>query len=231
MTSIPDRIKTVIQRIEQAAIQAGRQAEDIQLIAVSKTKPNPDIEEAIECGQLHFGENKMQELTQKMEAITNPAIQWHMIGTMQSNKIKYIAPRVNWIHSVHKAKYLDEIEKRVPDGHHIRVLFQVNISGENQKSGCSPDELPGLLKHAMQFSKLSVHGLMGIASLVDDPEQVRSEFSLLRELLEHHQTFNGPNIALNELSMGMSADLEVAIQEGATMVRVGSDIFGSRNYA
>ncbi|MEO1023238.1 MAG: YggS family pyridoxal phosphate-dependent enzyme [Bacteroidota bacterium] len=231
MSSIAERIKAVKQRVEQAAVQAGRQAEDVQLIAVSKTKPTPDIEEAIASGQFHFGENKMQELAQKMDAITHPSAQWHMIGTMQSNKIKYIAPRVNWIHSVHKAKYLDEIEKRVPDGHHVHVLFQVNISGESQKSGCSPDELPRLLEHAAQFSKLSVHGLMGISSMVDDPEQVRSEFSLLRELFEHYREFDAPNVSLTELSMGMSADLEVAIQEGATMVRVGSDIFGSRNYA
>ncbi len=229
--SIPENLAKIKNRIRLACEKSGRNPEDITLIAVSKTKPNEAIIEACISGQLHFGENRMQELQDKMESVELPGIQWHMIGTMQSNKIKYIADRVDWIHSVSKAKYLDEIEKRAASADRtIHVLIQVNISGEDQKSGCEIDELAGILEHAKSFPHIKIRGLMGMATFTDNPEDVRDEFALLRTTLENHQYLNGGNIELKELSMGMSGDFEVAIEEGSTMVRVGSAIFGARNY-
>ncbi len=229
--SIKENLKEIKHRIKIACEKSSRNPEEITLIAVSKTKPNEAIIEACTAGQLHYGENRMQELQDKMERIELPGIQWHMIGTIQSNKIKYIAERVHWIHSVSKAKYLNEIEKRASSANRtINVLIQVNISGEDQKSGCEISDLPKILGHAKQLEYVQIKGLMGMATFTDDPEDVRHEFALLRTTLEDHKHFNGNNIELKELSMGMSGDFEVAIEEGATMVRVGSAIFGSRNY-
>ena len=229
--SIRENLKEIRGRIKAACEKSGRKPEEVTLIAVSKTKPNEAIIDACTAGQLHFGENRMQELQDKMESIELPGIQWHMIGTMQSNKIKYITDRVDWIHSVSKAKYLDEIEKRAASsGRTINVLIQVNISGEDQKSGCEVSELAEILNYAKSLDHVKIKGLMGMATFTDDAESVRHEFALLRNTLKDHQTYNGGNIELKELSMGMSGDFEVAIEEGATMVRVGSAIFGSRNY-
>ena len=230
-TSIHENLNEIKNRIRAACKKSGRNPEDVTLIAVSKTKPNEAIIDACTAGQLHFGENRMQELQDKMESIELPGIQWHMIGTMQSNKIKYISERVHWIHSVSKAKYLDEIEKRASSANRtINVLIQVNISGEDQKSGCEIMELKEILEHAKSHEHLKIRGLMGMATFTDNPEDVRHEFALLRNTLEEHKHLNSGNIDLKELSMGMSGDFEVAIEEGATMIRVGSAIFGSRNY-
>ncbi|MBO6536858.1 MAG: YggS family pyridoxal phosphate-dependent enzyme [Balneolaceae bacterium] len=231
---VTDDIKTNLEeirnRITAAAERSGRDPKEITLIAVSKTKPNEAILEAINAGQLHFGENRMQELQSKMDEIDHSGAQWHMIGTMQSNKIKYIAHRVNWIHSVGKAKYLKEIDKRAnQNNHHVNVLIQVNISDEDQKSGCEITDLEAILSKAKDYSNITVKGLMGMARFVDDPEEVRDEFKLLKSAFDAHQHLNGGNIDLTELSMGMSNDFEVAIEEGSTMVRIGSAIFGARN--
>ncbi len=229
--NIGQNLQAVHQRIQRACEKAGRDASGITLIAVSKTKPNSDILKAIEHGQLAFGENRMKELEDKMESIALPDISWHMIGNLQTNKIKYIAHRVDWIHSVEKLKYIKEISKRAGQSNRIvNVLIQVNISGESQKGGCEPDELASILKGAVDYEHVRVKGLMGMATFTDDPEDVRGEFKLLKQLFDEHQHLNGEHIQLEHLSIGMSNDLEVAIEEGATMVRVGSDIFGPRNY-
>lgn len=230
MNSISENIEIINQRIKAAAEKSGRNSADIKLIAVSKTKPSSAILEALEAGQIHYGENRMQELQNKMIEIEHPDIQWHMIGTMQTNKIKYIANQVHWIHSVGKAKYLNEINKRAEQANrNINVLIQVNISAEDQKSGCDPSELEGIIEIARNFKNITIRGLMGMARFTDNPEDVRDEFALLKSTFDEHSHLNGENIQLNELSMGMSNDFEVAIEEGATMVRVGSAIFGSRN--
>lgn len=230
MSSIAENIALINNQIKDAAKKAGRDPETIKLIAVSKTKPNEAILEALDVGQLHFGENRMQELQTKMVEIPSKDIQWHMIGTMQSNKIKYIAERVNWIHSVGKAKYLKEIDKRAQQySRIINVLIQVNISGEDQKSGCEPDELEAIFDSARQYSNIEVRGLMGMARFVSNPEEVRGEFALLKKTFDEHLHLNQGNIQLTELSMGMSNDFSVAIEEGSTMVRIGSSIFGARN--
>ena len=216
--------------IIETCIRCGRNPADVTLVAVSKTKPMSAVVVASKHGQYHFGENRMQELRDKMDAIQNPELQWHMIGTVQTNKIKHIAHRVNWIHSVSKTKHLDEIEKRASSHKRtINILIQVNISGEYQKSGCDATELPAILEHATLCSYIKVRGLMGLATFTNKPEKVRPEFAQLRDLLEKYSYLNEENIQLKELSMGMSCDYSVAIEEGSTMIRVGTAIFGSRN--
>lgn len=229
--NIAKNLESIKQKIQQAAERAGRDSNDIMLVAVSKTKPASDILEAVTAGHLHFGENRMKELEDKMAEIAMPDVVWHFIGNLQTNKIKYIADRVNWIHSVEKAKYLKEIEKRAGQANRVvNTLIQVNISDEKQKGGCKPEELANILESAQNYDYLRVRGLMGMATFVDDPEDVRSEFSLLKELFDSHQKYNGGSVNLEHLSMGMTNDMEVAIEEGATMVRIGSAIFGERNY-
>lgn len=227
---ICQNLKNIQTRIQAACEKAGRNPDEITLIAVSKTKPLQDIKQAFACGQLHFGENRAKELQDKMDAYPEDRIQWHMVGSPQTNKIKYMVERVNWIDAVPKKKTLEEIEKRASRIKRvINTLIQVNISGEGQKSGCAPEELEDILKYAQELKYARVRGLMGIATLVDDPEEVRSEFRLLHDLLEEHQSYNNENVQLNQLSMGMTNDLEVAIEEGSTMIRVGRAIFGERN--
>ncbi|MGN8225508.1 YggS family pyridoxal phosphate-dependent enzyme [Gracilimonas sp. BCB1] len=228
---IAQNLKSIQQKIEKAAKDSGRDPKEITLVAVSKTKPSEDILEAITAGHLQFGENRMKELEDKMAEIELPDVVWHFIGNIQTNKIKYIADRVNWIHSVEKAKYLKEIEKRAGKANRVvNALIQVNISGENQKGGCEPGDLAKILESAQDYDHVKIQGLMGMATFVDDPEDVRSEFKLLKELFDSHQKYNKGSVNLKHLSMGMTNDMEVAIQEGATMVRIGSAIFGERNY-
>ncbi|MDZ7772614.1 MAG: YggS family pyridoxal phosphate-dependent enzyme [Balneolaceae bacterium] len=228
---IPSNLEQLQQRIDKACREAGRNPKDITLVAVSKTKPLERIREAFACGQVHFGENRAKELQDKMEGWDEPDVRWHMVGNLQTNKIKYMVERVDWIDSVPKKKILREIEKRASRiDRVIDTLIQVNISGENQKSGCEPEDLPGILEYGQGLEHVRIRGLMGIASLVDDPEEVRPEFRLMRELLQEHRTSYGGNVQLEHLSMGMTNDLEVAIQEGSTMLRVGRAIFGERNY-
>jgi PLP dependent protein len=222
MSTLCDRLNEVRSRIRAAAEAAGRHPASIRLIAVSKTHPLDSVMAAHACGQVDFGENRVQELGPKMEQ--GPAdARWHMIGTLQTNKIKYLAGRVDVIHSVPSVKALEEIDKRAEAaGRVIEVLIQVNISDEDQKSGCEPADLPVLVESAKGMAHIRLIGLMGIASLEAEAEAVRPQFRLLRELRDRHL---GPQA---ELSMGMSHDLAVAVAEGATMVRVGTSIFGER---
>lgn len=232
METYSERLNHLKQRIRDAAVQCGRNPEEIRLIAVSKTHPVQAIKDFYMLGQRDFGENKVQEMVSKWSEFEKPDIEWHMIGTMQSNKIKYLAPRVNWIHSISKVRYLEELEKRLkPLNRTVNVLIQVNISKEDQKSGCEPDELPQFFSKMKDCPHVQLRGLMGIASLEAEPELVRPQFKLLADLLKRYKfEMQSENIHLTELSMGMSADLEVAIQEGATMIRVGTALFGHRNY-
>ncbi|MEL7833069.1 YggS family pyridoxal phosphate-dependent enzyme [Fodinibius sp. Rm-B-1B1-1] len=226
-------LENVQQRITKACKEAGRSPDEITLVAVSKTKPVDDIKEAFKCGQVHFGENRARELQDKMEDYENNELQWHMVGNLQTNKIKYMVERVNWIHSIEKSKYLSEIEKRASRiDRVINTLIQINISGEDQKSGCEPKDLKEILKYAQGLDHVRVRGLMGMATFVDpeDVESVRPEFKMLRKLRDDHRKYEAENVSLNELSMGMTNDMEIAIEEGSTMVRVGRAIFGERNY-
>lgn len=227
---VETRLLEVKQKITDYCHGCGRNPSGVTLIAVSKTNPAESILEAAEAGQIHFGENKVQELVTKMDQLGD-ALTWHMIGAIQTNKIRQMAGRVDWIHSVSRTKELDEIEKRAGQaGRTINVLIQVNISDEDQKSGCEPEDLPGLLEHAAPMQNIRVRGLMGMASFTDNMDIVRSQFRMLRELRDKWRNHPDGRTDLEHLSMGMTNDMQVAIEEGATMVRVGTAIFGEREY-
>lgn len=226
-----ERFENIQDRIEKACKKCGRNPADILLVAVSKTKPDENILTLLNHGQIHFGENRAKALEDRMKRVDDERIKWHFIGNLQTNKIKYMVDRVDWIQSIHKKKALKEVEKRASRiEREINVLIQVNISKEDQKSGCHPDKLEGMLTYARNLKYTKVKGLMGMATFTDDAESVRPEFELLRQQREKHIHLNGGSVELKHLSMGMTNDLEVAIQEGSTMVRVGTAIFGERNY-
>ncbi len=226
-----ERFENIQDRIENACKKCGRNPADILLVAVSKTKPDENILTLLNHGQIHFGENRAKALEDRMKRVDDERIKWHFIGNLQTNKIKYMVDRVDWIQSIHKKKALKEVEKRASRiEREINVLIQVNISKEDQKSGCHPDKLEGMLTYARNLKYTKVKGLMGMATFTDDAESVRPEFELLRQQREKHIHLNGGSVELKHLSMGMTNDLEVAIQEGSTMVRVGTAIFGERNY-
>lgn len=228
---VKENLQKIRSQIDEICKKAGRDPSEVLLIAVSKTKPVKAIREAQAAGQIHFGENRVQELVEKMEQL-DESIKWHMIGTLQTNKIKYMIDRVDWIESVHKIKALQEIEKRAGRVKRvIQTLIQVNISGENQKSGCDPEELRDILTYAQNLKWLRVRGLMGIAELTENPEDVRPQFRLLRTLRDQHRDLEDEIVTLDHLSMGMTHDFHVAIEEGSTMVRIGTAIFGEREYA
>lgn len=230
-SEIVSRYESVKNRIINACNEAGRSPDEITLVAVSKTKPDEDVLKLLEHDHFHFGENRAKALQDRMESVKNPTAIWHFIGNLQTNKIKYMVERVNWIQSIHKKKALKEVEKRASEINRvINVLIQVNISDEDQKSGCDPKQLERMLKYARDLKYTKVKGLMGMATFTDNPEVVRPEFKLLRELRDEHQHLSEGSVDLKHLSMGMTNDLEVAIQEGSTMVRVGTAIFGERNY-
>ncbi len=205
----------------------------VQLVAVSKTKPEAQLMEAYEVGWRDFGENKVQEMTAKYEALPQD-IRWHLIGTLQTNKIKYIAPYVYLIHSVDRLKVLKEIDKRAEQNERIiNCLLQIHIADEETKSGFDYAEAEQLLKseELLQYQHVKIIGLMGMATNTDNMEQVRREFRGLKQFYDRMQAeIQQPNVAFSELSMGMSGDYEIAIEEGSTMIRVGSAIFGARNY-
>ena len=196
---------------------------NIQLVAVSKTKPNEFILEAYESGQRIFGENKVQELVEKSATLPDD-IQWHMIGHLQSNKVKYIAPFVSLIHAVDSKKLLKEINKRAKQNDRvIHCLLQIHIAQESNKFGLNQEEAMELL--AMELTHVSIDGLMGMATFTDDTLQIRKEFKYLKNVFEKARS-NHQNLSI--LSMGMSGDYKIAIEEGSNMIRVGSSIFGSR---
>lgn len=225
--SVAEHLAQVRQRISEAAQAADRPAESVKLIAVSKTKPLGMIEEALGAGQLDFGENRVQELQEKHPAL--PQAQWHMIGTLQRNKVKYIAPYIHLIHSVDTERLLKEISKQAEKvGRTIDCLLQLNISEEQVKHGL--DEVSGgdVLQRLEEFPGVRIKGLMGMAAFSGDEALVRGQFARLRRAMEQFQRIDHPRLQLTELSMGMSGDFPWAIAEGATMVRIGSAVFGGR---
>ncbi len=202
-----------------------------KLIAVSKTQPLEKLEEAYAAGQRIFGENKVQEVVPKFEALPKD-IEWHMIGHLQSNKVKYIAPFIHLIHSVDSARLLEEINKQAAKaGRIIICLLQLHIAKEETKFGFSEEEVMDLLSSPSfkNLQNIKIIGLMGMATFSDNPEQVRNEFRSLKKFFDTLKNSSLPEgVEMKELSMGMSGDYTIAIEEGSTMVRVGSAIFGSR---
>jgi pyridoxal phosphate enzyme (YggS family) len=218
-------------RIAAAARAAGRAPESVRLLAVSKKMPADDVRAAIAAGQRAFGENYAQELRDKRVELAGIPPRWHFIGPLQSNKVKYVAGLVALIHSLDSVELLAEVNRRVPEGTLQPCLIQVNVAAEPQKRGAAPAALPVLLDAFAGLPRLRCSGLMVIPPLSDDPEAARPHFQALRKLRDREAAITRPGVDLRELSMGMSHDLEAAISEGATIVRVGTAIFGERRRA
>ena len=232
MSRITDNIDHVEKKIAEACERAGRPRESVQLIAVSKTKPVPDLMEALNYGHNVFGENKVQEIRDKVEAMGTEGIHWHMIGHLQANKVKYLIGVVDLIHSVDNDKLAAEIEKQAAKHDVVMdVLCEVNMAGEETKFGLKPEETMDFVKRISELPHLRVRGLMTIAPYTEDPESNRVYFKGLRELKDRINAEHIPGVDMDTLSMGMTGDYEVAIEEGATLVRVGTGIFGERHYA
>ena len=201
--------------------------ESVELVAVSKTKSNEEIMEAYDVGQRVFGENKVQDMTAKNESLPKD-IRWHMIGHVQTNKVKYMAPYVDLIHGVDSFKLLKEVNKQAAKNERIiSCLLQIHIAEEATKFGLSPDECKEVVIQAEALENITIKGLMGMATFTDNVSQIEREFKSLKELFED---LKSDNKDFDILSMGMSGDYELAIKEGSTMIRVGSKIFGERNY-
>ena len=225
---IKENCEKIKMRIEAAAKRAGRNPEDIRLIAVSKTVDAARIKKAMEWGVADLGENRVQELRAKAD-ILDVSCNWHMIGHLQTNKVKYILDKVAMIHSLDRLELAEEIQKRAEKaGKVIDVLVQVNIAAEDTKFGICPECASDLIKKVSKMGNIRVKGLMTIAPLTENPEEVRWVFAGLRKLLIDIREENIDNIDMDCLSMGMSNDFEVAIEEGASMVRIGTAVFGKR---
>lgn len=225
-----ENLEGIHKRIEAAARRAGRNPEDIKLIAVSKTYPASDIEKAINYGCTDFGENKVQELVGKIEAIETP-VNWHLIGHLQTNKVKYIVGKTKLIHSVDSLKLANEIEKQSAKHNVVtKILIEVNVGEEASKDGILVNEVMPLIAEISKLPHVKVEGLMTVAPFVEDAEENRTIFRKLYDLSVDIQKQKFDNISMNVLSMGMSNDFEVAVEEGATHVRIGTAIFGYRDY-
>lgn len=227
---LKENLHDVEDKVEQACIRAGRDRSEVTLIAVSKTKPLSMIEEIIEEGVKDFGENKVQELVDKYEAIeTN--LNWHLIGHLQRNKVKYIVDKVCLIHSVDSLRLAKQIDEEAAKKNvTVPILIEVNIAEEESKFGVKKEETLELIEEIAKLVHVKVKGLMTIAPYVKNPEDNREHFRNLRKLCVDIKSKNIDNVDMEILSMGMTNDYEVAIEEGATMVRVGTGIFGDRNY-
>ena len=229
--SIKQNIAAVEQHIEDACASCGRERADVKLIAVSKTKPLEALQEAYDYGCRDFGENKVQELVEKYEAMPKD-IRWHMIGHLQRNKVKYIVDKVFLIHSVDSLRLAQEIEKEAAKKNvTVNILVEVNVAAEESKFGTTAEEAALLVEEIAKLSHIQVRGLMTIAPYVEDSEKNRLYFAKLKQIYVDIIHKNIDNVFMEELSMGMTGDYEVAITEGATYVRVGTGIFGERNYA
>lgn len=227
---IKENLDSVKQNMEKACNACGRAAESVKLIAVSKTKPVEDIEQAYACGCRDFGENKVQELMEKYEKMPKD-IRWHMIGHLQRNKVKYIVDKVYLIHSVDSVRLAEEISKEaVKKDLTVSVLVEVNVAGEESKFGTSSEEALRLVEEIAKLPGICVKGLMTIAPFVENAEENRLYFAKLKQIYVDIIQKNIDNVCMEELSMGMTGDYEVAITEGATYVRVGTGIFGERHY-
>ena len=226
MTSIAANLQAVRARIAAACVAAGRPAESVQLLAVSKTWPAANVREAVAAGQRAFGENYVQEAVDKAAQLAEPGLEWHFIGPLQSNKTRLVAENFAWVHSVDRLKIAERLAAQRPPGlAPLQVCSQVNASGEASKSGCAPDQAAVLAHAVAALPRLSLRGLMTIPEPSEDSSLQRSRFALLRQLRDR---LKAGGLALDTLSMGMSHDLEAAIMEGATLVRIGTAIFGER---
>lgn len=228
---IQEQLEHVEEKICRACERSGRKREEVTLIAVSKTKPIEDLKEAYDCGARFFGENKVQEITEKYPQMPQD-VKWHMIGHLQRNKVKYIVDKVAMIHSVDSLRLAQAIQSEAAKHQLVvPILIEVNMAGEESKFGVSKEEALPLIQQISALENVHIEGLMTIAPYVDDPEENRWVFQEMKKLSIDIREKNIDNVDMYVLSMGMTGDYEVAIEEGATMVRVGTGIFGSRNYS
>ena len=227
---VQEQLEEVRQNIRNACERSGRKVEDVTLIAVSKTKPVPMLQEAYDAGARDFGENKVQEMLEKEPQLPSD-IRWHMIGHLQTNKVKYIVGKTALIHSVDSLHLAKEIEKQAAKNNVIvPILIEVNIAEEESKFGIHKEETIALVREVAQMQHVHIRGLMTIAPYVENPEDNRPYFKGIRQLSVDIKQENIDNVDMDVLSMGMTGDYMVAIEEGATLVRVGTGIFGERQY-
>lgn len=228
--AIADNLTHILAKIADAARRAGRDPASVRLVAVSKTMPAEAVEEAARAGQRLFGENYVQEFTAKAREVREP-VEWHFIGHLQSNKVKYLAGLVTCIHSVDRLSLAEEIDRQWAKLDAVcDILVQVNIAGEETKSGTSAAELTDLVAAMATLPHVRVRGLMTMPPFFDDPEEARPYFRELRRLADAVAAEKIPGVSMAELSMGMSGDYEAAVEEGATLVRIGTALFGERVY-
>lgn len=228
---VAENYRNVEQKVCEACARSGRNRSEVTLIAVSKTKPVEMIREAMEAGADVFGENKVQELCDKYEVLPD-SIHWHLIGHLQRNKVKYVVGKAELIHSVDSLRLAEEISKEaVKKGVQADILIEVNVAEEESKFGVTVSDAEMLIREIALLPNIHIRGLMTIAPYVEDPEENRPVFRILKKLAVDIKMKNIDNVTMDVLSMGMTGDYQVAIEEGATMVRVGTGIFGERNYA
>lgn len=228
MTTIAANLQAVRARIGSACVAAGRVAGEIHLLAVSKTWPAPALREVFACGQTAFGESYVQEALPKQEELKDLPLEWHFIGPLQSNKTRPVAENFAWVHAVERLKIAERLSAQRPAQlPPLNICLQVNVSGEASKSGCAPGDVPALAGAIAALPNLRLRGLMAIPEPTEDTALQRRRFASLRQLRDE---LNANGLALDTLSMGMSHDLEAAIMEGANIVRIGTAIFGQRNY-
>ncbi|HAP20597.1 MAG TPA: YggS family pyridoxal phosphate-dependent enzyme [Lachnospiraceae bacterium] len=228
---IKENVAEVEARIQAACERAGRRREEVTLIAVSKTKPVRDIYEVMETGIKDFGENKVQEMCDKMEMIQQP-LNWHMIGHLQRNKVKYIVDKATLIHSVDSLRLAQQISQEAQKKSvESNILIEVNVAEEESKFGLNTEEVIQMVEEISKLPSVHIKGLMTVAPFTDNPEENRPYFRNLKQLAVDIAEKNIDNVTMSVLSMGMTGDYEVAIEEGATMVRVGTGIFGARIYS
>jgi PLP dependent protein len=226
--TIASNIQNVMDRIRTVTLAAGREPSSVRLVAVSKTRPAADVSQAFRAGQVVFGENYVQELVAKAAEV-HEAVEWHFIGHLQSNKVKQLAGLVNMIHSIDRLSLAKEVSRQWGRlGRCCDILIQVNLSGEASKSGTTEAEALQLVRAVSTLPHVRIRGLMTMPAFFDDPEAARPFFAELMRLSRRIDAERIPGVEMRELSMGMSGDFEAAIQEGATLVRVGTSIFGSR---
>ncbi len=227
---IQENIKLVEENIKKACEKVGRDVNEVTLIAVSKTKPYTAIEEALPTGVRDYGENKVQELCDKYEILPKD-IKWHMIGHLQRNKVKYLVGKASLIHSVDSIRLAEQIEKEYAKADEIaNILIEVNMAQEESKFGITSEETEQLVREIAKFPHIRIKGLMTIAPYTDNPESNRVYFRNMKKLSVDIENKNIDNVSMSVLSMGMTGDYQVAVEEGATLVRVGTGIFGERNY-
>jgi len=231
MEDFKKNLEIIEENICKACKKAGRKRSEVTLIAVSKTKPLEDLQAVYDLNIRDFGENKVQELTGKIEAMPDD-IKWHMIGHLQRNKVKYIVDKVELIHSVDSLRLAEEISKQaIKKNVNVNILVEINIGDEESKFGISADEVKVLVRDIAKLDNIKVQGLMCVAPYVVDSEENRAFFHKIKDLSVDIMKENIDNVSMNVLSMGMSNDYQVAIEEGATMVRIGSNLFGKRDYS